>query len=356
MAEKLCRDYKTQDIDPDVVESACLAHDLGHPPFGHLAEEELNRLAITHGLPDGFEGNAQSFRIVTRLAMGSAADGLNLTRATLNALLKYPWLRDQRPGTTHKFGAYNDDRTMFEWARKVSPGAGIACIESQLMDWADDVTYSVHDADDFYRAGVLPLDRLTSDPTERRRFFKAVFASRANLPRDMDETYLRGAFDQLIDKLPFTKPFEASRRERMNLRNVTGTLIHQFLHAVTISGNPPAVVREKLSEAEVFMLKQLTWHYVIKCPALATQQHGQRRIINDLFDAYFTAATAQNPRIEIFPISARELLPPDPAKDRPQAVRVIIDFIASLTEEQAVATHRRLCGIALGNSLSHSVR
>ena len=149
IAEKLRREHVPPrvDIDPDVVEAACLAHDIGHPPFGHIAESELNTIAKEHGLKDGFEGNAQSFRIVTRLAMGSTGNGLNLTRATLNGILKYPWRHGQNPEILDKWGVYDSDVEIFDWARELGPAPLQKSIEAELMDWSDDVTYSVHDVD-----------------------------------------------------------------------------------------------------------------------------------------------------------------------------------------------------------------
>ena len=133
------------DLNADVVEAACLAHDLGHPPFGHIAEQELDRLATAHGLPDGFEGNAQSFRIVSSLASASSTGpGLNLTRASLNAILKYPWLRGEHPKKRDKWGAYGSEREMFLWARAISPSEANRRFEqspeAKITDLADDIT------------------------------------------------------------------------------------------------------------------------------------------------------------------------------------------------------------------------
>jgi dGTPase len=364
IAEKLQRenDSKNHDIDPDVVEAACLAHDIGHPPFGHIAEEELNSIAREHGLEDGFEGNAQSFRIVTRLAMGSTENGLNLTRATLNAMLKYPWLHGQNPEKPNKWGAYQADKELFDWARKLGPASMVKSLEAELMDWSDDVTYSVHDLDDFYRAGVIPLDRLVVDSDERARLYKGVFdRRRETLPKDMDEIYLRGAFDALMAQLPIRKPYTPTREDRIRLRTVTSPLIRDFVGAVEIRTDEGVsrVFIEKKKRAEIFMLKQLTWHYVIKNPTLATQQHGQRTIIRGVFDAFYRAGTSSSANPDLFPLSTRDLLPALPAK-KPTAqlelARTIIDFIASLTEEQAIVTHHRLNGINLGSSLFFKVR
>lgn len=368
IAEKLQREAGELDaasslnIDPDVVEAACLAHDIGHPPFGHIAERELDAIARLRGLSDGFEGNAQSFRIVTKLAMGSTDYGLNLTRAVLNAILKYPWRHGQNREKPDKWGCYEDDKELFTWARQLGPRKYVQCDEARLMDWSDDVTYSVHDVEDFYRAGVIPLDRLVVDLEERERFYRGVFARRKDkLPKNMDESYLRGAFNSLMSVLNVREPYIPTRAARVRLRRVTSTLIRNFVNAVKLdtSTSPPQIGIEDRRRAEIFMLKQLTWHYVIKNPALTTQQHGQQVIIRQLFNAFYKAGTRENPDIDFFPISLQDILPAVPAgtlSSRKQLARAIIDFIASLTEEQAIAIHHRIYGLKLGSALVFQVR
>lgn len=367
IAEKLVRENElarqsTLVLDPDVVETACLAHDLGHPPFGHIAEKLLDELACANGLPDGFEGNAQSLRIVTKLAVGSTEDGLNLTRATLNALLKYPWQRGGNPKIPDKWGVYESEKSHFVWARELGPAPNAKTLEADLMDWADDVTYSVHDLDDFYRAGVIPLDRLAVDSGERERFYSEVFSRRkGRLPEGMDETYLRGAFDALINTIPLRNSYNATRSERMRLRYMSSALIGDFVRAAQLRSDRgyPYIFIEKQRRGEIFMLKQLTWHYVIKNPALATQQEGQRAIVRALFEKFFEAATSVARRnLDLFPTSVREVLPNNPSADSAcgEVTRVIIDFISSLTEEQAVSLFQRVSGSRLGSALNQNVR
>jgi dGTPase len=169
LAEHFCKHQSVEarswgGIDPDVVEAAALAHDLGHPPLGHLAEEQLNDcirevfVRYKHksvpqnradwkqkhkdefGRAEGYEGNAQSFRIITRLAVrrhAAAPHALDLTRATLNATLKYPKRFDP---SGEKYGCYTDDKAAFDFAREVAiPGGDCPSIEAQVMDWADDI-------------------------------------------------------------------------------------------------------------------------------------------------------------------------------------------------------------------------
>src|SRR5437762_8520843 len=151
--------------DPDVVDTGGLAQDLGHPPFGHSGEDALDGVSQACG---GFEGNAQTLRVLTRLeakvlGAGGRSAGLNLTRACLDAVAKYPWPR--RPGE-RKFGVYADDAAVFAWLRADAPG-GRRCLEAQVMDWADDVAYSVHDVEDGVHGGYVRLAPLRADDEER---------------------------------------------------------------------------------------------------------------------------------------------------------------------------------------------
>jgi len=229
--------------DPDVAEAAALAHDLGHPPFGHIAEKELDRLARKEGLPDGFEGNAQSFRIVAGLAVSDAASaagdltsdirGLNLTRSTLNALAKYPWGFGENSEKKAKWGFYETERPLFLWARKSHLGpAFIKSCEAEIMDWSDDITYAVHDLVDFYCAGQIPMDRLAdeNDPSERHEFFSSLFARCSDLsPR---RTQLENIFREVLEFFPLDRRYTGTFRQRSALWQFSTLLISRYVNAI----------------------------------------------------------------------------------------------------------------------------
>lgn len=344
-------------INPDVVEAACLAHDLGHPPFGHIAEQELNYLCEDVG---GFEGNAQSFRIVTKLAFRSPDyAGVNLTRATLSAILKYPWLRGQNPAKLKKWGAYNSESDDFSFARELMPAANFErSAEAELMDWADDVTYCVHDLEDFYRAGRIPLHSLawSKGDDQRRLFFDDVFRRRAS-ESGIWSKYARSEFEEVftaIIRLNFRieEPYNGSRDHRARLRSFTGRLIGRYVNAIDVrTPNTPGDQRIAIDEEylkEVAMLKELTWSYVIEAPALATQQRGQREIIRTLFRMLKEASDVST---NIFPIFYREQLMK--ANSNPERTRVVVDLISGMTERQAVMMYEQLLGISAGSGLEN---
>jgi dGTPase len=372
ITEKLIRDERPElvhvigGLDSEVAESAALAHDLGHPPFGHIAEDELNKISSRAGLKDGFEGNAQSFRIVTRLARRSSKfPGLNLTRATLNGILKYPW---SYASGLHKWGAYHTEQSDFRWARALTPGREKSP-EAEIMDWSDDVGYAVHDVEDFYRAGFIPLDRLFRDDAEVTRFLDSVYERRRRQGNQnvYSEKDLATAFQELrslfaaIVPASLLQPYSGTLDQRSALRTLTSFLIGRYVAAIRLR-RPDAKSRKCVSintaaEQEVHILKQLAWTYVIENPSLTTQQYGQRKVVRDLFDIFVHESMASN--TTIFPAPYRELIEragQNPKKKDGGRVRAVVDMIAGMTEQAAINMHRRLTGVSLGSVTDIIVR
>lgn len=349
-------------IDPEVAEAAGLAHDLGHPPFGHVAEMALKTAASCVTDFEAFEGNPQSFRIVTKLAMRTfEQDGLNLTRATLNAILKYPWLREAAGERSEKWGAYHSEREEFEWARVADiVQKDVKSAEAEIMDWADDITYSVHDVEDFFKAGLIPLERLAESDSEQTSFFerakdhiKIIDNGRKRRLTETEQESLFGRFQDKIAPLFPTERFEGTRYQRGVLRTFTSALIGRYVDAIRLcEPKPRAVIIDPEIEQEVNLLKELTWVYVIRNPSLATQQWGQKQLITWLFNTFREAAGEKEPNV--FPLSTRDQLlrlRADGRDDESSRTRLVVDLIASMTEAQALETYQKLSGLMPGSGL-----
>lgn len=344
-------------VDPDTVEAACFAHDLGHPPFGHTAEEALNKLV--GAAAGGFEGNAQSFRIVTKLAFKSTKKpGLDLTAATLAAVLKYPWFRAENPHKPLKWGAYASESDEFDFARGLqSPGKFNRSPEAALMDWADDVTYSVHDVEDFFRAGKIPMHLLAraSENRERQRFFDDVYRRRARDKNFPKRPILEEAFVDILGIFwRIYEPYAGTREHRSHLRYFTAQLIHRYVNGVALDTKKRSVAINAQYEKEVAILKELTWTYVIEAPALALQREGQRRIIKTLFETYYEASEMES-RWSIFPQYYRDQL--EKSSTANARKRIVADLIAGMTESQAIEEYRQVTGtLASPSSLQEVIR
>ncbi len=352
-------------IDPDAVEASCLAHDLGHPPFGHIAERALHQEAQKQlgSTFDAFEGNAQSFRIVSRLAIRADSPGLTLTRQTLDGLLKYPWeySPDKKSRAHHKWGFYGGraeseagDAEAFRHARpdadsEPGPEEG-RCLEAEIMDWADDLTYAVHDLDDFFRAGLIPLHRFMDRTSPESQGLAGLLeeareAEPAAFPKYRIDELVGATHRALAVEGPPTA-YEYTVGNRARMREFGSKLITRYLKAFRLVSGAGGVELEIDDEArcEVEALKLLVRVYVIRRPGLAVVQHGQERVIRELFCRYYEAsATGENGDRRIFPPGARERLGKTDDSDEERA-RVVIDLIAGLTEAGAVQLHQRLEG------------
>ena len=327
--------------DPDLVEVGCLAHDLGHPPFGHNGESELNRLAADIG---GFEGNAQTLRLLTRLESKTfdtegRSVGLNLTRAALDAAVKYPW---DRAANALKFGFYPDDAAIFHWIRE---GAveGRKCFEAQVMDWADDVAYSVHDVEDAVVAG--HLDLVTVALVGQREPLLELCA--AEYARDTSRVLLEAALDRLATLPYWPRAFDGSQRSLADLKNLSSRLIGRFCeasHSLTraefgdgrLTRYGADLLIPEATRAEVAVLKSMAALYVMQRQGADVVYAEQRRIIRELVGALVAAAPdALDPWIRASWLAAAD----DSAR-----LRVVIDQVASLTDTSVRQWHARLVG------------
>ncbi len=325
----------------DVVDAGCLAHDLGHPPFGHNGESALAEEAAAIG---GFEGNAQTLRLLTRLeakrfhADGRSA-GLNLTRACLDAAVKYPWTAGDAPYQTHKFGAYAADAAAFGWLRDGAP-EGRRCLEAQVMDWSDDVGYSVHDVEDAI-AGDLVDVRVLHAPVELTGVYDV---ARQWYMSDVDQDVLIEATRRLVATGVVPHRYDGSRRALAALKDMTSRLIGRFVHASELAtraryGDGPLtryaadlVVPDQV-RAESALLKAVAAYFVMLHPDRTRARELERERIHLLVDAY-----RRGPEERLDPPFAADFAA---AADDAARLRVIVDQVASLTDIRAISLARR---------------
>jgi dGTPase len=328
----------TLGADPDVVDAACLAHDLGHPPFGHNGELALDELARACG---GFEGNAQSLRILTRLeAKLNHADGrpagLNLTRATLDATVKYPWFR--REGS-RKFGAYGEDAAAFGWLRDGAPDGQVS-FEAAVMDWADDVAYSVHDLEDGVHAGHVQPAAL-ADPAELAVLGRVA----AEQYSEREPAELAELLGGLAAQEWWPVGYDGTARAQAALKRATSELIGRLVgaaaEATRAGGAGPRrryagrlVVPER-ARAECAALKAVTYHYVMSRSGVRAEQERERTLVAELADWL----TRRAPEC-LQPAFAEAYTD---APDESTRLRVVVDQVASLTDTSLRAWHRRAC-------------
>ena len=336
--------------DPDVVDTACLAHDLGHPPYGHNGEKALDQVAASIG---GFEGNAQTLRLLTRLepktldASGRSV-GLNLTRASLDAVAKYPWARGEGPGgpegkSARKYCCYDDDREVFAWMRAGAPALR-RCLEAQVMDFSDDVGYSVHDVEDAIALGKM-------DPATLRSAAESQAVVEATLNwygHDLDAQELEAAWRRLTALESWIAGYTGPMADAAGLKDMTSQLIGRFVSEVAratreVFGDGPLarydadLVIPEGTRAEILVLKGAAVRYV-----MAPREHEPvyLRQRTELFDLADVLTASGDEHLEpVFAEAWRQ------AADDAGRLRAVVDQIASLTDTSARQWHARLCGL-----------
>jgi len=328
--------------DADLVDLAGLAHDIGHPPFGHNGESALDHVGAAAG---GFEANAQNLRLLSRLepkviTPDGRTAGLNLTRASLDAVIKYPW---PRPVSGGKFGVYADDSAVFDWVRATGPGGVRRCLEAQVMDWADDVAYSVHDVEDGVSAGRIDLTRL-ADPAELEAVALAAqdFSDEStdSLGAVLTELLAVPAVAAGIGHPPGPV---ADAAVKWMTSELTGRFATGAIAATRAGAGPSPLLRygadlqvPRVLRAEVALLKAVARRYVMADPLRIVIQHSEQQLLTEL-----VLAIADRGAPVLDPMFAASYLE---AGDDAQRLRVVLDQVSLLTDAQAVARHRRLTG------------
>ncbi|WP_374761829.1 deoxyguanosinetriphosphate triphosphohydrolase [Nesterenkonia aerolata] len=333
--------------DPDVVDAACLSHDLGHPPFGHNGEAVLAELATGIG---GFEGNAQTLRLLTRLETkrfhpdGRSA-GLNLTRASLDAACKYPWTAEEAPllsdGTrSRKFGVYLDDLDVFEWMRDGVTGTRKS-VEAQVMDAADDIAYSVHDVEDGIFSGLFQL-KFIDDVIQRRRVIQVT--REWYLPEAEDDR-ISAALDRLAATEGWVRESDGSRRSLAALKNMTSELIGRFsgacYRATREAYGDRALVRHeadlvvpKETDEEIAAMKGIAAAYIMTSKQQRPIYLRQREVLESLVELLVDTGSQY-----LEPMFQGDYLA---AVDEAGRRRAVIDQVASLTDGAALEWYATL--------------
>ena len=339
-----------------LAEAAALAHDLGHPPFGHNGEEALNTCMAPYAaeLGVGFEGNAQTYRILTRLEpLTTRHPGVNVTRATLQGILKYPGGKDGHPAL-YADDAHDDagwlygqpgtpDRTR---VNDTPPPRSIIC---QVMDWADDIAYSLHDLEDGLSARLLNHRSLVT-PEVVWRVTQRVRRSAAHLPgaSSLAEATVQAVLGDLTRRLDdgySLTPGTARVREVMGgyVRHfVTATRIEPAPHHDPGSAFAFTLLAPSALQLECAVLKGITQELILRDQRTGVYARQAVRIVTDLFGVLMDAAShdLDDIRAAILPDDTRRQL--HLAAREAERARLVCDFVSGMTDSQASQYHERL--------------
>lgn len=367
-------------LNPTVVAAGALAHDIGHPPFGHAGEQALQQcLAAFPGEVDSFEGNAQSLRNVVRFSIGGdSAPGLNLSSATMNAFQKYPWkyedapFKEDEPG--RKFGVYSDaeyDLRQHLDARSYLPQrlGKRRCIEAQVVDMADDITFAVHDMEDFIRCNLIPAARMRvggglEETRDIHREAKKILLNQvANnhwllgqatpAKTEIDEDALSKAWQTIQSSMPSFDggPYRATERHRGDLRNFVTYMVSFLLNHVKVSEEFGADMDDD-GAMVLALLRAVMRVLVIRSPQMSQSQYGQSAVVTRLFEAWNTALIGTRPQYDLLPMrmisyarSVHTVHADHGEIPAPLRLRIVADCIAQLTDQEAEDTDKELFGL-----------
>ncbi len=326
-------------IDADLVESTCLSHDLGHPPFGHAGERTLHKLMEPYG---GFEGNAQTLRILTQTLFSEGRNGMNPTRALLDGVLKYKTLFAEKPANKANHYLYNDQERWLDFTMggqafpiELTPGKarnGFKSIECQIMDWADDTAYSLNDIADGIHAGFVNVQRLERW-AEEQTLSEDDKADVAFLSKAMRENRVEGRLNRLIGEcIRATKLVPTANFLSQSTRR------HQF----TLEIDPVQRRRADLH-------KKIALDLVFRSPQLQQLDHKADFILTRLFevlrDRYIEAVQPKG--LHLMPAAIEKEI--QTGADTSIRARLVCDWIANMTDHFAFRTYRRLFDADFGS-------
>ena len=332
-------------IDPDLVEAICLSHDLGHPPFGHAGERTLNHLMRAHG---GFEGNAQTLRLLTERIFSAKRSGMDPTRAFLDGVLKYKSLWTEMISSTDKVPEnhfiYDDQHQFLDWAMggndfplELTAGATrdkFKSIECQVMDWADDTAYSLNDLSDSVRAGFLTIEKIEA------------WAEKCNHPTgqntplgDLMMAIRRKRVDPFVGKR-IGRYIQATRLETDV--NFLSNMSNRYRHRLVI---------DDAMKEESALFKRLAFEVVFLSPQLKQLEHKGSRMLRLMWEVLAERYVAQ----QAIDGQNFQLLPADTsaeiaaAPDEATRARLVCDFLAGMTDGYAARTYKRLFSPEFGS-------
>ncbi|MGM1057878.1 deoxyguanosinetriphosphate triphosphohydrolase family protein [Saccharothrix sp. Mg75] len=362
----------------DVCEAAAILHDFGHPPFGHIGEHALHaalekvaakgRWMVDFERLGGYEGNAQSFRQAVWSFRRARDDdrGLQLTRAVLDASIKYPWSYSRSAPVPSKWNYYPSEDWAFEWVREDVVGTGKS-FEAQVMDWSDDVAYTTHDIEDWWHAGYIPLTMLCQSKAARQHLADEVVAAtsnRINATKSHVESTIEnlfgvsGAFANFHD---LGTEYDGSSEAKEAMRHLKSELFTKFVNGARAEGDialgrhRAKLVIDDQVRLENAILKQLVWTFVIEHPRMATHQRGQRAVVSFLVETYASLVCEGNASsLDVLPRDRRERIKrlkqqADRSGNKHEVLRLIADHVAGMTDAYATMMHQRLSGQVSGH-------
>lgn len=339
----LCRELDRElEPDQDLVEVICLGHDIGHPPFGHSGEELLNGRMREYG---GFGANPQNLRIVTALEAKFMDFGVDLTRATLDGLVKYPTLFET-PSTHAKF-TYAEDRELLEWIKEGVCAVFSLPLEAQIADWADQMAYSVNDIEDSLRAGILLPGAMRVRKEEIRnsaaRMFEKQMKRRGRSSEFPEDVAGSIAVSKLADELEerYIRPIKIHQR-KINLKEWTSFAIKSLKVGCRIVRSDPNEIsvryryRLELSDEAIAlaaMLQSIGRLLVFSDSRVTQIEEDGCRIVAEIFDHLVQHS-------DLLPEDFRELYT---TGKYGSLHRVVCDFVSGMTDQYARIFHYRFC-------------